>query len=62
MTHIIGTALLWALALAMMATYPFTEFARGMATNPEAIARSRGGCLVSLGGIVLAALLIWGPK
>jgi len=58
--EVAGTGLLWLVALAMVAAFPFTEFARGMATNPDAFKPSRGGCVISLLGMALVAFLIWG--
>lgn len=61
MANLIGTMVLWLVALAMIAWFPFTEFARGMATAPGKA--SRGGCLVSLFGLVLLGFLAveaWG--
>lgn len=56
MVNIIGTGLLWLLALAMVAVFPLTEFARGMSSgSPGKV--SRGGCLISLIGLALIGLL-----
>lgn len=62
MTHIIGTVLLWIIAAIMVLVGPFCLFAVSMATNPTRADFPRGGCFVSLFGLGLMALLIWGPK
>lgn len=59
MTQLIGTILLWLVALALLAAYPFSEFARGMATNPDAHRRSRGAMVASAFGIALLLGLLF---
>jgi hypothetical protein len=56
--EILGTAILWVVGCLMTLAFPFTEFARGMATNPSAFSPSKGGCLISLLGLALLAWLI----
>lgn len=61
MVNLIGTLLLWLVALSMTLVFPLTEFARGMASTQGKV--SRGGCLVSLIGLALLVLLAreaWG--
>lgn len=59
LVEIFGRSLVWLVALVMIGAYPFTELARAMASNPEAFARSKGGCAISLAGIALLVMLIW---
>ncbi len=56
--NVVGTILLFIVAVVMIAAYPFSEFARGMASNPDAHEKSKGGCAVSIAGIILFAWLI----
>lgn len=58
MVELFGKIVLWAIAVAALAVFPLSEFARGMATNPSAHKASRGGCLISLIGIALIVALI----
>ena len=59
--HIMGTALIWLLALALFFSYPTTELARGFASNPDQHPRSRGAMVMTALGLVLISVLIWGP-
>lgn len=58
MIDFIGTILLWIIAAALTATFPFSEFARGMATNPAAHKPSRGAMAMSLVGVLLIVGLL----
>lgn len=58
MAGVIGTALLWLLAITLIAIGPLSEFARGMASNPDVHPHSRGAWLVSVVGLILLGLLI----
>lgn len=56
----LGTFIVCCLLLAMILAFPFSEFARGMATNPAAHRVSKGAAFLSLVGVAIAAALIWG--
>lgn len=53
---IFGIILAFAVSILMALAYPFTELARGMASNPSAHKRSMGALAISLIG---TALLCW---
>lgn len=57
---IVGLTLAWALAVILLLAYPFSEFARGMATNPSQHSRSPGAMAASVVGLVLIVLLLTG--
>lgn len=59
MLEILGYTLVGLVGLALTLTYPFSEFARGMATNPAAHEKSKGGCFASLIGLALLGWMAW---
>lgn len=58
MLDLLGTVLLWIVALALTITLPFSEFARGMATNPDSIKPSLTATVMSMIGILLIVGLL----
>ena len=55
-----GQIIAWAFAVALVCAFPITEFARGMASNPEAHDPSRGGCMLSVVGLGLCLWFAFG--
>ncbi len=54
-----GYAIIFIVAVVLICAYPLTAFARGMASNPSAHKRSKGGCMASLIGLALIGWWVW---
>lgn len=60
MAEALGLALLWLVALGLLAAFPVSELARGMASNPDAHEPSGCAKAISLAGLALVAFLVFG--
>ena len=60
MLEAIGIALVWLVALGLLAAFPLSELARGTASNPDAHEQSGWAKVISLVGLALIAFLVFG--